>query len=186
MFVIDDLIFIAIQATTIQVQFLGGIPTPNQGQLAQVAVKPVVSMFSKYRECIYEGVVVPYSNQTPTVQGKDANTQPAQGVDGRALLVYKRQCPDKAPEKLFLAGEAKSIPVANGKDTAFVKEFNPADTKEPAWMAQVINTLSHSDSSVATEFRRYANQAKSESDIERPSDSQQTNKSTTQEERQQQ
>ncbi|MEQ6292180.1 hypothetical protein ACFPAG_16360 [Vogesella sp. GCM10023246] len=185
MFVIDDLILLAIHAATIQVQFLGGIPAPDQGQLAQVAVKPIVSMFSQYRECIYEGVVVPYSNQTPTTQDKSTNNQANQSVDGRALLVYKRQCPGKAPEKLFLAGEAKSIPGNTGKDTVFVKEFNPADTKEPTWMAQVINTLNHSDSAVATEFRRYANEIKPESDNARSPESQPSNKQTTQEEEKQ-
>ncbi|PXX51109.1 hypothetical protein [Aquitalea magnusonii] len=164
MFLIDDLIYLGIHAATIQVQFLGGIPSPNQEQVAQVAVKPIVSMFSAYRECIYEGVVVPYSKPSPGVQEKDTIAQTTHDIDGRALIVYKRQCPDKAAEKLFLAGEAKSISVVNGKDMVFVKEFNPVDVREPAWMAQVMNTLRHSDSTVASEFRTYANLSKLEPD----------------------
>lgn len=156
MFIIDDLIFLGIHAATTQLQFLGGIPTPNQGQIAKSSLKPIVSYFSENRKCIYEGVVVPYSGQTAAGNEQASAAPAASAGDGRALLVYKRQCPGKEPEKLFLAGEAKHIPVANIHDAVFVNEFDPKDTTKPVWMSQVIDTLIHSDSQAALEFRTYA------------------------------
>lgn len=125
-------------------------PTPLHG-VATVETQPIASYFSSERKCRYSGLAVPYERDWET---EDINpltrvksivpAQPGE-VEEIAIIINKKTCPGKEPERMLLQGVVRDkIWDVGGKGIGWHIMLTSVSQKEeerPKWFDQVLNVI---------------------------------------------
>lgn len=135
------------------------VPPMELHGIAPFEAKPLASYFSAERHCRFHGVAVAYERDWEVVS-ENTMTQtktvlPAEPgkVHSYAVLINKKTCPGKEPERMFLVGSDK-VGYAWTKDRGLVEGWKvmmaslPVEKeKQPQWLPQVMKVIEESEAS---------------------------------------
>lgn len=113
--------------------------------------KPIVSYFSAERHCRFHGVAVPYerdweivSENTMTHTKTVMPPEPGK-LHSYAILINKKICPGKEPERMLLGGSGQTSPwkhlgIIEG-DKVMMSSISQETEKQPKWLPQVMRVI---------------------------------------------
>lgn len=130
-------------------------PTELHG-VTTVEAKPITTMFSAERHCRFHGIAVPYerdweivSENTMTHTKTVIPPEPGK-IHEYAILINKKTCPGKEPERMFLSGSGstaiwKNIGLLEGRRVMLSTVSNKLED-QPKWLPQVKKVIEAEES----------------------------------------
>lgn len=131
--------------------------------------RPVAPLWSSARDCRYSGVVVPYerdwevvSENTMTHTKTVLPPEPGK-VHSYAILINKKTCPGKAPERIFIGASGKTrslfgeVGIIKG-DTITATDISAKPEEQPKWLPQVMKVIEAAEPTqpIVKEFLDYS------------------------------
>lgn len=140
-----------LTVTNTQLMSTYAVEFPPQGAVAEVAFRPVTTIWSDIYECRFTGVMVPYTRdwEEVTDNGLVKTVLPPEPnkTAGYAYIINKKTCPGKEPEAMFSTGQWFGGFLGNtGMSNRFrltVTSLNPDPDLRPKWLNQVMGIVAH-------------------------------------------
>lgn len=130
--------------------------------------KPIAPLFSSKGDCRFYGLAVPYerdweivSENTMTHTKTMQPPEPGK-IHSYAILVNKKTCPGKEPERMLIGGSSQSSPFMNlgirERHKVMFTEISPDKEKQPKWLPQVMRVIEEAETTqpVVKDFLDYS------------------------------
>lgn len=125
-------------------------PTELHG-VTPVEAKPITSFFSAERHCRFTGVAVPYErdweivSENTMTHTKTVIPAALGKIHEYAIILNKKTCPGREPERLFVSGSGstavwKNIGLLEGRKI-MVSTIGKAPEDQPRWLPQVMKVV---------------------------------------------
>lgn len=143
-------------------------------EVTVVETKPIKPMWSAERHCRFHGVAIPYERDWEIVSENTLThtrsvIPPAPGkIHDIAILINKKTCPGKEPERVFLSGSAPDgIWNYGGKGLGWkilLTSVGKTPEDQPKWLPQVLKVIEGAESSqtFVKEFIEYSREGSTE------------------------
>lgn len=135
------------------VQLVQPVPPSNLHAVLPFEGRPVAPLWSSARDCRYSGIAVPYERDWEVVsENTMTHTKtvlpPALGkVHSYAVIINKKTCPGKEPERMFIGGSGQTgggiirdAGIMKG-DSITATAISAKPEEQPKWLPQVIKVI---------------------------------------------